>query len=176
MNQEILKKALNSLNKELSKKGQERSYVICGGASLLLQDLSNRPTRDVDVIEPSVDEVLSECAESVANKLGLDNHWFNSSPGSLVGYLSEDWKDNTVLVYTSSNLQIFSISRIDLLFSKLWAMCDRDKDIDDLLTLQPSLHEIKICRDRVVVCDANPNWTEWVDENVNTLKKKLGYD
>lgn len=63
---------LDLLNFYLGKRNENRTFIICGGASLILQHISNRATRDVDIISPKIDKVLKEASEEVAKSLGLD--------------------------------------------------------------------------------------------------------
>ncbi len=56
----IIKDVLNLLNHYLSQKGERRRFVICGGASLVLQGVDGRETADIDIVGPAIDATLNE--------------------------------------------------------------------------------------------------------------------
>jgi len=70
---------------------------------------------------PPIDDALREAAESVAEDLGLDSHWLNAGPSSIVKDLKVGWDKRVQIVFNESNLVVYSISREDLIFSKFWA-------------------------------------------------------
>ena len=55
-------------------------------------------------------------------------------------------------------------------------MCDRLRDLDDLIALAPSLDEIALAVDWVKPLDANPNWSAYVDKTADILEARLGYE
>ncbi len=171
-----VKDSLILLNTYLKKCRANRSFIICGGASLILQGIISRATKDIDVIAPPIDEALKMAAISVADDLGLDHHWLNNGPTSITTDLREGWQERVIEIFKASNLTVFSISREDLIFSKLWAMCDRGKDEQDLLLLNPSKSELESAIEFVKTKDGNPKWPAHVKEQSNILKRKLGYE
>jgi hypothetical protein len=171
-----IKTSLELLDFYLSKKSLHRSFIICGGASLLLQGIIFRTTRDVDVVAPPIDESLAAAALSVAYDLNLDAHWLNSGPGSIVQDLKEGWEKRVFEVFHGRNLIVFSISREDLIFSKFWALCDRQKDLQDLLLLKPSPAELFGAIEYTKTRDGHPDWPKWVDKQALIVRKGLGYE
>jgi hypothetical protein len=171
-----IKDSLQLLNLYLKKKNIKRSFIICGGASLIIQGLVSRTTKDIDIVAPPIDKALSEAADSVASDLGLNSHWLNCGPDSLINNLAKGWKDRIIEVFRSSNLTVFSISREDLIFSKFWALCDRQKDKNDLILLNPSKEELNNAVIQTISCDGNPSWPEWVEKQAKLIKKDLGYE
>lgn len=168
---------LDTLNKHLKKKKLTRSFIICGGAALILQGLSrgSRVTADIDVVAPEIDKELKDIAIEVSEELGLTERWLNSDPKGLVKDLSNGWDRKILKVYSASNLEIYSISRQDLIFSKFWAYCDRQKDENDLIDLQVTELELNIAVKKTKMMDANEIWPDYVEEQALKLKRKLGY-
>lgn len=171
-----IKDSLSLLYIYLSKKGVKRSFIICGGASLVLQGIISRTTKDIDIIAPPIDEILKNSALSVSQDLGLDDHWLNCGPETKSKDLASGWEDRVFEVFNDSNLSVFSISRSDLIFTKFWALCDRQKDKQDLLLLKPSLIELEDAIKQTLSKDQNPYWPEWVKKQGDNLKQELGYE
>jgi hypothetical protein len=171
-----INESLSLLNSYLLKKKEKRSFIICGGASLLLQGIISRTTKDIDIVAPPIDKVLAEAAISVANELGLDPHWLNCGPETISKELEPGWEKRLIEVFLASNLTVFSISRSDLIFSKFWAFCDRQKDKEDLILLNPTPTELDIAVKLTLTKDGNPQWPEWVIKQSIILKKALKHE
>ncbi len=167
---------LTLLNFYLKKKNHKRSFIICGGASLILQGIISRTTKDIDIVAPPIDKILEEAAISVANDLGLDTHWLNSDPETISRDLQKGWEERVFEVFKDSNLVVYSLSRGDLIFSKFWALCDRQKDKQDLILLKPTLKELEDAIAQTVSKDGNPTWGEWVKKQGTLMKRELGYE
>ena len=168
--------ALTLLNIFLKKKSLQRSFIICGGSSLILQGVISRQTKDIDVLAPPIDEALKEAAVFVAEQLQLDKGWLNTGPDSLIRDLPADWKERVVEVFKASHLVVYSIGRRDLLFSKFRALCDRQKDMEDIIALKPTKEELEIAANYTMDKDGNPDWGEWVTRNLDKVKRKMGYE
>lgn len=166
---------LSLLNHYLSKRGATRTFIICGGASLILQNIIARTTQDIDIVAPAIDQVLRDASNDVANELDLHKDWLNSDPKNLGKDMRSGWEERVIQVYHASNLTIFSISREDMIFSKFYAYCDRQKDILDLVALKPSMEELERAITLTRTIDGNPGWPEYVDKQANKLKQRLGY-
>lgn len=171
-----IKSALNLLNFYLNKTGDSKSFTICGGASLFLQGIVSRTTRDVDIVGEELDAVLSEAALLVAKDLGLKPKWLNAEPKSLARDMRPGWEDRIFLIHSNTNLQIFSISREDMIFSKFYAYCDRQKDIEDIVALKTTIIEINEAFELTKLKDGNPLWPKHVETQLLKLKKRLGYE
>jgi len=154
---------LNTLEAELKGLSETLEITICGGAAIQLLGYSNRPTKDIDVIVPTIPEHLQPLIKSIANTHQLAEDWLNNGPASLVQDLEVGWQNRTTLLYMGQHLTIRVLSRQDLIFSKLYAMCDRREDIRDLLAMQVTDDELHIAGQQVKDKDGNPNWPEWVD-------------
>jgi hypothetical protein len=171
-----IKTALNLLNFYLNKTSNSRSFTICGGASLFLQGIITRTTRDIDIVGEEIDSVLSEAAILVAKDLGLKPKWLNTEPKSLARDMRSGWEGRIFLIYQDTNLQIFSISREDMIFAKFYAYCDRQKDIEDIISLRATPSEINEAFELTKLKDGNPLWPKHVESQLLKLKKRLGYE
>jgi len=154
---------LNILEAELKGHSETLEITICGGAAIQLLGYSNRPTKDIDVIVPTIPEHLQPLIKSIANTHQLAEDWLNNGPASLIHDLEIGWQDRTTLLYMGQHLTIRVLSRQDLIFSKLYAMCDRREDIRDLLAMKVTDDELQIAGTLVKEKDGNPNWPEWVN-------------
>lgn len=171
-----IKQALKLLNFYLKKKDQTRAFTICGGASLFLQGITTRTTRDIDIVGAEIDAVLTEAALLVAKDLGLKPEWLNSEPKALARDMKPDWENRIFPIHSDSNLKIFSISREDMIFAKFYAYCDRQKDIEDLAALKVTFEEIQNALVYTKTKDAHPLWPKHCDDMALKLKKRLGYE
>ncbi len=171
-----VKKSLELLDYYLAKKNLKRSFIICGGGALILRGIISRTTKDIDVVAPPIDNELQSAALSVASDLGLSGHWLNCGPESITKDLEADWQKRVDLLFTGRALQVYSLSRQDLIFSKFWALCDRQKDHSDLIAIKPTLDELKRAADYTAKKDGNPSWPQWVEVQFNKLKKDLGHE
>lgn len=173
------KEALDLLSFYLQKNSLKRTFVICGGAALILQNAvrSDRTTTDVDVVAPEIDDVLRKAAVSVSEQLGLSPQWLNSDPKGLAAEMAAGWEARVFEVYASANLIVQSISRRDMIFAKFYALCDRQRgDAQDLMDLQVTEDEIDVAANLTALKDSNPNWPKHVEEERQKLKRKLGYE
>jgi hypothetical protein len=59
---------LDLLNFHLARIKEERSFIICGGAALILQKIATRTTRDIDVIAPEIDQALKKSQRRIRFK------------------------------------------------------------------------------------------------------------
>jgi hypothetical protein len=150
MNEDDLSKALHLLGEFLADGSSAPVWLVVGGGSALLaQRLSNRPTKDVDVMalrerEGNVisayplPEPVKQAAAKVATELRLDPNWLNGA-ASLHGFdlsllPTSFWQDLDTREY-GQFLKVSFIGRPGLILLKLSAALDRDqrRDIEDLL-------------------------------------------
>jgi|GEM_PF-6192249 len=92
---EAIRQSLLVLGQKISRSGRGRvCVVICGGSALNLSGLIARTTEDVDALGvetgaleiESLPEWLLQCAEEVANELGLEEEWFNDAASVLKSF------------------------------------------------------------------------------------------
>lgn len=133
--------------------------VVGGGSALLVQRLSSRQTKDVDVMalrewEGNIvsayplPDAVKQAAAKVAEELRLDRDWLNGA-ASLYGIdlsllPSWFWQELDTREYGNS-LKISFIGRKGLILLKLSAALDRDqrRDMEDLAFLNASSAEIE---------------------------------
>ena len=160
MNEENLITAFELLDEFLtSGKSAPVWLVVGGGSALLVQRLSSRQTKDVDVMAlrewegnivsayPLPDPV-KQAAAMVAEELRLDRDWLNGA-ASLHGIdlsllPSWFWLELDTREY-GKNLKISFIGRKGLILLKLSAALDRDqrRDMEDLACLNASSAEME---------------------------------
>lgn len=165
--------AIKLLDLRLSEKKMERSLIICGGASLNLQGISARFTKDVDVLTPKIDDELKKISIEISHAEDLSEGWLNNGPRDLIRDLEANWREEVVKVFDGQALTVYSISRKDMIFSKLFAMCDRQTDRNDLIALKVTRKEVEEVIDRVKKCDAGEGWEDWVEECTEDLLKEI---
>jgi hypothetical protein len=139
-------------------------WVVCGGAALGLQELQDRPTRDVDVLgqwdEAVLDVVGIEtfpkemvaCIQRVVDShpelAGIGQNWINLGPRALVqAGLPDGFADRLHVYRIGNRLTLHLLGRLDLLALKLYAAADplgRRQEIHfaDLKGLAPTFDEL----------------------------------
>lgn len=160
MNEENLNTAFELLDEFLtSVKSAPVWLVVGGGSALLVQRVSSRQTKDVDVMairewEGNIvsayplPDAVKHAAAKVAEELRLDLNWLNGA-ASLHGIdLSQlpswFWQELVTREY-GKNLKISFIGRKGLILLKLSAALDRDqrRDMEDLACLNASSDELE---------------------------------
>lgn len=173
-----MEEILKSFDKFLTQKGLKFEGIVIGGAALILIHVINRATRDVDILSPHIpDEIKKASSEFAIRESGFSlnpDEWFNNGPYSLKRDLPEGWELRTEKILKGKSLTLYTLGRMDILRSKLYAACDREIDFDDCLALAPSNKELDICYEWVLKGDANPLWPKRVTEVFGRLKKELG--
>jgi hypothetical protein len=148
--------------------------VAIGGAALVVLDVIQRATRDIDLLETEIPAAISKAASEFASKYGLSEHWFNAGPADLLRYLPSSWKTDLQPLYSGMSLNLKTLSRINIIRTKFWAMCDRMRDVDDLIAIAPSDDEIEIALEWVRPLDANPAWPKHAESMAHALRRRLG--
>ena len=171
-----IKRALAELNKELAKRDKSYTLYTCGGAALQLLGISTRDTVDIDVIAEKLDDELIAAKNAVAKKLRISEEWLNNEVTPIAKRLPKGWKKNCTEVSSASHLVVYSLSRQDLINSKLHATVDRHaEDYDDLLALKPNPAEIKLARKYVLKQkDKIETYEVFVNGVIRRLNKDLG--
>lgn len=137
-------RSLDILDEYLQKANEQRDFVVCGGSAMILMKLSKRPTLDIDMMAPEIDTVLKSASIYVANQLGLRDGWLNSCAQAFREYLPGGWKNRKVLVYSGASLNVYSLSKDDLLILKIFAEIEREADLQDIISISPSVDELNI--------------------------------
>jgi nucleotide-binding universal stress UspA family protein len=137
-------KALANLGYQLGQ-GRTIELAIVGGAAGLLVHVlpGSVTTSDVDAIcfrpPDGVEEIL-RAADLVADQQGIAKGWLNTEAGLFVNAMPPAWENRRVDIGTFGRLQVFAISRADLIAMKFYA--HRERDLEHLA-------KIKITRDEL---------------------------
>lgn len=159
----------------LAERGLSFEAVIVGGTALVLLGVTSRQTRDCDVLHPELPGDIRNAAETfAAEQRAADNFiaddWLNNGPRALAKDLPEAWLQRTHVVYQGQALTLASLDRMDLLRTKLFALCDRGIDRADCIALAPSSAELEEIRPWLEQRDANPDWPSHVQETLSGLE------
>lgn len=149
------------------------SAIAIGGAALAIMNVIQRATRDLDLLESQIPSDISQAAKDFARAHSLSPDWLNCGPSSLARELPPDWRSSLVPLYSGNHLKLSTLSRLNLIRAKLWAMCDRMRDVDDLVALRPAKSEIQLAVDWVKPLDGNPNWSKHVELTADELRRRL---
>jgi hypothetical protein len=169
---------IEEFDKFLKERGLSFQCIVAGAASLILLDIIDRGTKDCDVLDPKIPEDIKRASvdfASMKNNQGYDlpEDWLNNGPESLMEVLPASWRKHTRLIYDGEVIQLYTLSRLDLLRSKLFGLCDRGTDLEDCISLSPSDEELNAVIDWVKKQDANPMWPDHVDEQFGVLRERL---
>lgn len=154
--------------------------IVVGGAALALLGLIARETRDFDVLEPHLPEVILEASQAFAKDLGdhrviLRDDWLNNGPSSLADVLPDGWRNRLQVLYRGQAITLWSLGRSELIMSKIFALCDRGTDLTDCLVLQPTTEELGVAASWLVLQDLHPDWPLHVRTTLDDLARRLGH-
>lgn len=154
--------------------------VAIGGSALALLGLIDRPTRDLDVLEPPLPEELVLAGRDFALTLResgehLADDWLNNGPASLADVLPTGWRSRLQSLFEGESLLLLTLGRQDLIKSKLFALCDRGTDLADCLALRPSREEVEEALPWVAEQDAHHGWPAHVETTLMDLARRLGH-
>ena len=163
-----MKQVIARFDSYLSYLGLDFEAIIIEGAALNIMDVIKRETKDVDFLDPEIPEKIKKASVDFALKnpdLKLAVHeWINNGPKSLTRDLPQGWRNA---------LHLWTLGRLNLLRSKLYAYADRDTDYDDCIALRPTLAELDACKEWVLVGDASELWPQRVENIFKKLKEDL---
>jgi len=77
------------------------------------------------------------------------------------------------VAFSGHAIVLHTLGRLDLLRSKLFALCDRGIDLPDCLALAPSAEELAEILPWLEVRDANPDWPAHVRQSLSDLGRRL---
>lgn len=149
---------------ELLEQRDSKAYrlIVCGGSALLVSELRRETTKDVDILaslsSENIIEELQELPEDletavrdVAGELGMDDHWLNTGPSSIINPhlpnfgLPEGFVERLTRKEYGPKLTIYYIDRLDQVFFKLYASVDKctpTYHLSDLKELKPDENEL----------------------------------
>ena len=164
----------------LAERGLSLDAVVGGGAALNLLGVISRPTKDCDILYPSLAGEIVEAAKAFASARrqagdAIADDWLNNGPASLVPQLPADWRDHLQTVFRGRAVHLDCLGRADLLRSKLFALCDRGIDLGDCLALAPTREELATLLPWLDQQDGNPGWPAHVHDTLADLGQRLGH-
>jgi hypothetical protein len=151
----ILEQALGLLGELLEERETAHEIVVIGGGGLVLLNLIDRATRDIDVValieegtyqtsEP-LPPMLEQSIKEVALLLNLDEDWVNAAPTDLLRRGLPEGFQSRVVVRQYKALRVQLASRYDQIHFKLYAAVDQEpksKHFADLRRLKPNEEEL----------------------------------
>ena len=154
---DAIDEALRALGDLLRDRGERIRVVAIGGGGLLLLGITNRPTKDLDLVavldahgmisaEP-MPPALARAAIEVAQLLALATDWINPGPTSLLRFGLPDGFLTRAIVRDYGGLVVHLASRFDQIHFKLFAAAeDRPggKHHLDLVRMQPTADELRL--------------------------------
>lgn len=154
--------------------------IVVGGSALALLGITDRQTRDFDILDPELpEEISSEAREFAAHLraegIELGDDWLNNGPRQLAAALPDGWRRRIQVVFTGAALTMAVIGRTDLLKTKLFALCDRGTDLADCIALAPTTNELKEAEPWLIEQDGNPRWPDHVRATLEDLQGRLGH-
>jgi hypothetical protein len=153
--------------------------VVIGGGALIVMDIVDRKTKDIDCLDPEIPDEIREASVEFARlrkDLTLWEKWLNNGPVSLKREPPDGWRSRLQIIFQGRALTFETLGRGDLIKSKLFAYCDRvEPDRTDLLQMKPTTSELDDAIEWVKLRDANPLWPEHVEVAFASLRKELGH-
>jgi len=164
----------------LAEQGLRLDAVVIGGTALGLLGVVSRHTRDCDILHPELPLEITAAAKlfaSIRRSLGdpLAPDWLNNGPSSLTRSLPPGWYERRVPLYRGVSLTLHGLCRLDLLRSKLFALCDRGIDLPDCVALAPSTTELTEIEPWLALQDGNPDWPAHVRAVLAELAGRIGH-
>lgn len=185
--------ALRALGEIMLSQGEPMAVVAVGGTALILQNIVERTTRDVDIIaiscrlgegEPTeiespdpFPEALTLAIAKVARDFNLPDDWMNSTVGL-------QWKTGLPpgfaerIHWQAFDALWFGVAdRYDLIFLKLYAAADSEgpssKHFQDLLALRPTGIELKEAAEWVRSQDTSPQFAKILEQVLDHAIRNL---
>ena len=157
------RETLEAFDGYLTAGGIRLDAVVIGGAALNLLGIISRATKDCDILDPRLPALITDAARSFAAEarkrgLELENDWLNNGPASLVSVLPPGWRERLQPAFTGVSIELQCLGRMDLLRSKLFALCDRGLDLGDCLALAPAADELGAIMPWLEQQDGHPEW------------------
>lgn len=172
-----MREAIEKFDLYLVESGLDFEAIIIGGAALNIMDVISRQTKDVDFLDPDIPEIIKKASEDFAIKnpeLKLDpKSWMNNGPKGLIRDLPEGWRSDLQKIFEGKALMLWTLGRINLLRTKLYAYADREIDYQDCMALKPTIVELDECKEWVLAGDISELWPDRVEYIFQKLKKDL---
>ena len=177
-----LEEALETLGEVLADQGQHAELAVIGGGSLLLSQLLQRPTKDLDVValviagqyrraQPFPD-FLAAAVRDVADAAGLAPDWLNPGPTRLLDFGLPLGFEQRATVRQFGGLTLRVASREDQICFKLYASVDQgpqSKHASDLKKLRPSLEELRWAGEWCRTQDPSDGFSQQLEQALRAL-------
>ncbi len=172
------KKTIRAFDLFLEGEGLRLDAVVVGGSALALLGLTDRATRDFDILAPDLPDEIVDAARRFAEQqraggVALADDWLNNGPIQLGDILPVGWRDRLQLAWSGQAVVLNTLGRTDLLRTKLFALCDRGTDLADCIALGPSFEELTELEPWVAAQDANPQWPDHVCATLQYLRDRM---
>lgn len=174
-----MKDIIVSFDSYLAERNLRFEAVVIGGAALIAMGVTSRLTKDIDCLDPVIPAAIKQAAQDFRTdnpSLRLWENWLNNGPISLVDDIPELWRKRVITIFEGKAIVLRTLGRLDLLMTKLFALCDRQQDIDDCVALAPTAQELDQCLGWLYERDGNPYWPENVRLSLKKLATEIGYD
>lgn len=154
--------------------------VVIGGSALGLLGVTDRQTRDFDILVPLLSAEVAAAARGFAAMqrqagVPLVDDWLNNGPMQLGDVLPPGWPDRVQALFRGNAMVLTTLGRADLLKSKLFALCDRGTDLPDCVALAITAEELVDAFPWVADQDGNPDWPAHVQKTFDKLGQRLGH-
>jgi len=171
---------LEAFDAWLASRSLQLEAIVVGGAALVLLGVTERQTRDVDILHPELSAEVTLAARAFATHLReqgveLADDWLNNGPMQLAEVLPDGWRLRVRSIFEGAVLRLTVLGRADLLKTKLFALCDRGTDLADCIALAPDPDELDEAEPWLAEQDANPMWPEHVRSTLADLRRRLGH-
>lgn len=171
---------IEAFDRHLARLGLGFEGVVVGGSALFLLGVVRRPTRDFDILVPEVPTAVLAAARDFARLQRAGGHdlldeWLNNGPSQLADALPPGWRDRVERAFVGEAVRLDTLGRLDLLRTKLFALCDRGTDLGDCLALAPTPDELSACAPWLAQQDANELWPEHVRATLADLAGRLDH-
>lgn len=80
------------------------------------------------------------------------------------------------MIFKGESLTLYTLSRLNLLRTKLYACADRAIDYQDCVAMAPTKEELEACKEWVLAGDAHELWPKRVEEVFIQLSKDLRHE
>jgi len=173
----IGKELVQKLDDFLVSQNTSLELTIAGGAGLVLLDITNRFTHDMDVLEPNLSTSVKLLSIDFAEKhpeLKLEAvTWLNDAASVFKKDLQTGWRDRTQVLHDGPGLKLKTLGRQDFLVAKVKSFTNREaQDYADIVALAPNEKELADTTKWVISITREAEKTEVV-ESLERLKKQL---
>jgi Nucleotidyltransferase of unknown function (DUF6036) len=172
------KQTIGDFDAFLVERGLSLEAVVIGGAALGLLGVVSRQTRDCDILHPQLPVGIKKAAVEFAKfrcSEGdfLADDWLNNGPALLADVLPSGWKDRLQIAYEGDAITLHCLGRMDLLRSKLFALCDRGIDLQDCVALAPTNNELGEIEPWLTDQDTNSDWPAHARATLEDLRTRI---